>query len=483
MSNARIGDRAVVVGGGVAGLAAALRLSDAGVRVTLLEAGGRFGGLLSSERHEGFLVEHGPDGFVARKRAALDLVSRLGLESRIIGRLPEHRGAWLRTSGGLKPLPKGLTGFVPLDLESLREGGLLSPRGLAEVERESQAPPALWSGNGDESVASFFSRRFGAEFYGTIVAPLVQGIYAGSGDELSVRSLFPQLVELEQRAGSLTAGMTAGPQVYDDDRENSRESEDRRTGAPTAGLVTLAGGMESLVDALVGELKQRGVRLVAGAPAERVRIAGDGYAIETKRGEFRTSRLCLAVAAPVALRLLRDISSRLSETADRLLGRFTARGAALVSVGLNEEFGERVPAGAGYLSGSDRRSPVIACTIASRKWPQRAAAGQELVRFFIRRNSDARVDRSERNELERTAIDELRQLCPDVSPPRFIRLAVWPSASPVYRVGHRNDVAGLREIIAGELPGVVLAGCWFDGVGVPDSIASGRQAADSLSAF
>ena len=203
--------RIAVVGGGIAGLAAARRLEalleDA--ELTLLEGDARLGGKLLTEHAAGFLVEGGPDSFLSRKARGQELCEELGLGEELVGRRPENARTFVRRHGELHPLPAGLTGMVPTDLDALADNPLLSPEGRERLAAEVDLPPAPVGE--DESVASFFTRRLGPEAYENLVEPLTTGIYAGDGDRLSLAATFPVLRALELEHGSVVTGLLAQP--------------------------------------------------------------------------------------------------------------------------------------------------------------------------------------------------------------------------------------------------------------------------------
>jgi len=229
--------RAVVVGGGIAGLAAALRLERLlpGTEIVLVEAGPRLGGKIHTEQVSGFVVEGGPDSFLTIKPRGVGLCEELGLAGRLVPRDPRDSRTYVRLGEELHPLPAGLTGMIPTRLDTLASTGILSADGLARLALEPELPPA--PENGDESIAAFVTRRMGREAYERLVEPLMSGIYAGDGEQLSLAATFPQLRRLELEHGSVMRGLLA---------------RSAPTGSPRPPFVSLRGGMEELVAALVG---------------------------------------------------------------------------------------------------------------------------------------------------------------------------------------------------------------------------------------
>ena len=201
--------KVVVVGGGIAGLAAARALEGLlpEAEILLLERSGRVGGVLRTEHVDGYLVECGPDSFLSRKPRGVGLCEELGLGDELIGRRPENARSFVRLGDELHPLPEGLTGLVPTDLDALERSTLLSPEGKRRLAAEADLPPVP-SGE-DESIASFVTRRLGREAYERLVEPLTTGIYGGDGEQLSLQATFPQLRALELEHGSLLRGLRA----------------------------------------------------------------------------------------------------------------------------------------------------------------------------------------------------------------------------------------------------------------------------------
>ena len=261
----------VVVGGGIAGLAAARRLESTArdVDVVLLENNDVLGGKIQTERVDGFVIEAAPDSFLSRKERGVGLCEELGLGDELIGRRPENHRSFVRRGRDLHPLPEGLTGMIPTSLDALERSALLSDEGKARFAAETDVPAA--SGDDDESVASFVTRRFGREAYEGLVEPLMTGIYGGDGELLSLRATFPQLRDLEREHGSLLRSLPA--QSVTGDRPP---------------FVSLRGGMDTLVAALGASLGR--TRLLLGRPAQRVFARAGGYDVELADGETIRAR-------------------------------------------------------------------------------------------------------------------------------------------------------------------------------------------------
>lgn len=449
--------KVVVVGGGIAGLAAAHRLEallpDA--ELLLVESGERLGGKLQTERADGFVIEAAADSFLSRKPRGVGLCRELGLAGELVGRRPENPRSFVRRGGELHPLPEGLTGMIPTDLEALVDSPLLSQAGKERLAAEVVVPPA--PPDGDESIASFVSRRLGPEAYEAFVEPLMTGIYGGDGDRLSLQATFPQLRALELEHGSLLRGLRA--------RRSPRSS------APP--FVSLRDGIGRLAEVLVAGLSR--TRVETGMAARTLTRTEGGYRVELDGGSsIDAEGVIVALPPHVAASVLATLDAGLAE----LHAGIPVASSVVVSLGYEEAALERALDGYGYVVPRSERTDVLACTWTSSKWEGRAPVGRALVRVYAGRfggrdlttEPDAALLDLARDELRTTGIAAL---------PVLTRVHRWPHGMPQYVLGHPDRLAQIDEVLE-EHPGLALAGAAYRGVGIPDCIASGEQAAESL---
>ena len=296
-------NRVVVVGGGIAGLAAALRLerTSPDTEVVLVESRPRIGGTILTEEVGGFVIEGAPDSFLARKPRGIGLCEELGLTCELITRVARHRRTYVRLAGELRALPEGLTGMIPTRLEALASSGILSAGGPRPVALEPVVPASRDAG--DESIADFVSRRMGREAYERLVEPLMSGIYAGDGEQLSLAATFPNLRQLEREYGSVTRGLLEGG------------SDSPAAGPP---FPSLRGGMRDLVTGLVDRLVS--TRLVTGRAVASLRRAAPwhGYVLDLADGDtLAADAVVLATPAYVTGRARRVPRRRSSQKPTR----------------------------------------------------------------------------------------------------------------------------------------------------------------------
>jgi protoporphyrinogen/coproporphyrinogen III oxidase len=446
--------RVVIVGGGIAGLCAARRLEllapDA--EIVLVERDDVLGGKIRTEHVDGFVVEAAPDSFLTRKERGLGLCAELGLSDELVARRPEHHGSFVRHGDHLHPLPEGLTGMIPTSLEALEESELLSPEGKARFAAEPDVPPA---GDGaDESVGSFVSRRFGREAYEALVEPLLTGIYGGDGDRISLQATFPQLRALELEHGSVLRGLSAPVS----------------TERPP--FVSLRGGMDVLVEALAAELGRTEIRV--GRAAKRVSQREAGFEVALADGEpIAADGVVLATPAFATAKLVASLDRGLASAHAEIPY------ASSVVVTLAFSRADVVPLdGYGYVVPRAEGGDVLACTWSSQKWEHRAPEEAVLLRVYAGRFGGRDVTTDSDEQLVALARDELGFLGVGAEP-LFFRVHRWPLGMPQYVLGHLDRVKRIETALVSH-PGLAVAGAAYRGVGVPDCIASGEAAAESV---
>ncbi|NOT27002.1 MAG: protoporphyrinogen oxidase [Acidobacteria bacterium] len=448
-----------IVGGGIAGLAAAYELRLRGLTVCLLEAADRPGGVINTERFDGWVVDTGPDSLLVQKPAGVALCRELGLEDRLVTTTPP-RTAYVLRGGVLRPLSEGSFLGFPISFGALARSPLFSWRGKLRMACEIAVPRS--SSDGDESIASFVRRRFGTEALNYLAEPLLAGIHAGDAERLSMRSLFPRLLEAEQRSGSVLRSVRAQPRA---------PSHTASTGA----FVSLAGGIRELVDTLAAAIPAGTIRL-----SERVtelRRAG-GFTIESSRGTVRARAVVLSVPAYVAAGLLLGIDTALAALCDAIPYASTAT----VAFGYRRSQIRHPLNGTGFVVPRTERSPLLAATWVTSKWPGRAPDGCALLRGFLGGGRDPnRLDRPD-DELVTLARQALSDTLGIQGEPVFSRLYRYTRQSPQYEVGHLQRVATIEQRLS-QVPGLFLAGSGFRAIGIPDCIADGREMAARAAAF
>ncbi len=449
--------KVVVVGGGIAGLAAALRLETLLPRpeIIVLERTGRVGGSLVTEHADGFVIEGAPDSFLSRKERGVGLCEELGLAGELIGRRPENARSFVRRGRELHPLPEGLTGMIPTNVEALAHSPLLSDDGRARLAAEVDVPPA--PPGADESIASFFSRRLGREAYENLVEPLMTGIYGGDGEQLSLQATFPNLRALELEHGSVLRGLAA----------------QTATEAAYPPFVTLRSGIETLVSSLAASLEHTTIR--GGSRPLALRSLPGGFGVELQGGEIvQADGVVLAAPAFALAKLLADLDGQLAQAHAEI----PYASSAIVTLAYRGEDMPHPLDGYGYVVPRVEGTDVLACTWTSSKWEGRAPTGYALLRVYVGRFGGHDVTRLADDRLVGLAREEV-SLLGIRAEPHLARIHRWRRGMPQYVLGHPERLERIDEALERH-PGLAVAGAAYRGVGIPDCIRSGEEAAEAL---
>lgn len=433
----------VIVGGGITGLAAARRLPGA----IVLEASDRIGGNIRTERAGGFVIDAGPDSWVTTKPAAMMLAKELGLEHDVIETIEENRRVYIAAGRTLHALPEGLVLGIPTKIAPLASTDLFGWDAKLRMALEPLVPPRAWHDGEDESISAFFTRRFGDELTDKLAAPLLGGIFAGDASDISVRSAFPQLVEMEKKYGSLVRAMRARAKTH----------------AGGSAFASLKDGLSMLVDRAAEGIDVRTGARVVKIDRDRVLTLANG-------STMRADELILTAPAHALARMFEatdpDLASMLSEL------RYAST--ATVFLGLLAGEIEHALDATGFLVPRSLGRPLLASTWVSSKWPHRAPPGHALVRAFFGGSAGEDVLDASDDDLVRLAREELSRFMGRIGEPRLSRVYRHVRASPQPVIGH---AARMKKIFERLPEGMILAGNGYDGSGIPDCIAQGERAA------
>ncbi|MDO3412334.1 protoporphyrinogen oxidase [Saccharibacillus sp. CPCC 101409] len=482
--------RVVVLGGGISGLSAAYYLNKQAkeqgvpVEITLVERSERLGGKLRTERRGDFLIEKGPDSFLARKPAIMELTKELGLESELVPTNPDAKTSYILHKGRMHPMPMGFILGIPTKLTPFMRTGLISPLGKLRAALDFFLPARR--GGEDEALGDFIERRLGREVLERITEPLLAGIYAGDTRRLSMLATFPQFKAMEERSGSLIKGMARGggrPKSAPASAAAKRSAPSAAGGTGKAGgavgksmFLSYRGGLSALIERLEERLRREGVRIVTGAGADSLTGRPDGRTdIVLDSGErLNADGVICAVPAFEAARLLKQ-----AETARRLqeIEYVSVANIALAyrTSDLNISF-ER----SGFLVPRKEGKMITACTWSSTKWKHVAPQGRTLLRTYIGRAGAQEWTSMSDAELIEAAKRDLRELTGLDAEPQWAEVSRCMSSMPQYPVGQLDMLREARSELEEKLPGVLLCGAGYGGVGIPDCIAGGRDAAKNL---
>ncbi len=447
--------RAVVVGGGIAGLTVARDLVAAGREVLVLEGSPRVGGKLRIEEVGGIQVDVGAESVLARRPEAVALIEDLGLP--LVH--PATAAASLWTRGGLHPLPRSVMG-VPADVEEVAASGVLGEEGLARLRHET--PGRALADGEDATVADLVGGRLGREVVDRLVEPLLGGVYAGHADLLSVRATLPVVAAWSDAPSLVGAAAEAiGP-----------------SGGEAAPVFAgIEGGLGLLPEALVDH---GGFTVRPGATVRGLRRTSTGFALvvgpTTVAEEVPADEVVIAVPPSPAARLLEAVAP---DAARELAGIETAS-MAVITLAFRAADVPDVP-GSGFLVPPIDGRTIKASTFSFAKWGWVRAAGDGLLvlRTSVGRHREERALQVADDELVAASLVDLAAAVGLTAVPVDSHVQRWGGGLPQYAVGHLDRVARIRSAVAA-VPGLAVCGAAYDGVGIPAVIGSARRAATAL---
>lgn len=461
-------NRIVIIGGGIAGLSAAYyairKVPHA--EITLIESSDRWGGKIATDRvsYDGgqFIIEGGPDTFLATKPWGVALCKELGLGERLHGTNPHKKNTYVLNRGRLLPLPDGLAMMVPTNVQAILKSQLVSWFGKARMGLDFVQPAKAV--NGDESLGAFVSRRLGREAYENLIEPLMSGIYAGDGDQLSLASTFPYLRDLEIKYGSLARGAL----------QMRKQSNGKAVQGSRSAFLTPTTGLAEIVEALVNDLESNHVDLRLNAFVSSVdHLEPDTWNLKLDTGFLQADSVILATPAFVSGALLASFDPALAS--DLLSIPYVST--ATVSLAYRQSDLPRELDGYGYVIPRREGHKALACTWTSTKFPHRAPEGYALLRVFIGRAGQT-IPWNE-SDLLALAMEELSLTLGIKLEPSLSRVFMWEKAMPQYNLGHPETLKRIDAQLR-KFPGLALAGNGYRGIGIPDCIHSGELAVNRL---
>ncbi|WP_274362607.1 protoporphyrinogen oxidase [Paenibacillus thermotolerans] len=465
----------VVIGGGITGLSAAYYaakgLKEAGceAEVTLLESSARLGGKVKTLRRDGFVIERGPDSFLARKPATLELTRDLGIEGELVRQGPRAKKTYILHNGKLHRIPPGFVLGVPTQWQPFVATGLISLPGKLRAALDLVLPGAKKTE--DETLGGFLTRRLGREVVERVAEPLLSGIYGGDADNLSLLATFPQFRAIENKYGSLIAGMSRGAGAT-------------RSGPSAEGLIPehLKGsaflsyrkGLTTLIEALTAALDELHVNVRTETAVHEIRHAdGRNEVVLADGSPIAADAVVVTTPAPVTAKMLPELSE-----AQPFKEMQYASVANIVLVykrdGLENDLD-----GSGFLVPNVEGRFITACTWTSSKWPHTAPEEYAIIRCYVGRAHDRRWLELSEEEVIAGVKRDIAELTGIRAEPEFVDMNRLTGSMPQYRVGHVERVRALREALRAKMPGVYAAGASYDGLGLPDCIHQAKEAVKS----
>ena len=457
--------RIAIIGGGISGLTAAFTLEQyrhaGAVEYSLYESLPRLGGVLRTQHIHGCIVEAGPDSFITEKTWAAELCRTLGIGDQLIGSNDLDRKTYILVRGQLIPLPDGLMFMVPTKILPTALSPLFSWTTKLRIARELLHPQR--TAEADESVASLVERHYGAEMVDRLADPLLSGVYGVEAASLSVRAVLARFAEMERTHGSLGRALLA-----------ARRKMPRRSDQSAPPLFTsLKNGMQQLPETIVPKLNQDSLHTNTPVQSIQPRTGGWTLSAGTKSNHFNA--VILAVPALAAAQLLSLCSPELSAE----LAAIGYSSSITVGLGYDRDVRQSLPPGFGFLVPRSEGKRLLAATFVHNKFPHRAPDDRALLRCFFAGSNAESIWQLSDDAIIAVVRNELQQILGLRAAPLFARVYKWKSAMAQYGVGHLERLDRI-ERLRQQLPGLALAGNGYRGIGIPDCVRSGQEAAKQV---
>jgi len=475
----------VIVGGGITGMTAAFYAgryaAEAGIPlgITVLEKSERLGGKIHTLRKNGFTIEKGADSFLTRKLPMIELARDLGLEDELVGQGSRGKRAYFLHRGRFQPAPSGMVLGIPTDLAAFMETELVSPEGKARA-LEDLALPKREDGS-DESLGGFLERRLGAELVANVAEPLLAGIYAGDLYELSLEATFPQFKEAEQRYDSVIQGMQAAQANANAQPANAANAANEPKAAAGSAFLSYGKGLGTVIEGLEQAVAAAGGTILRETFAVRIEKLPEpaapgqaAYCVHLNQGD------CLEADAVIVTLPAYEYPGLLPQLPGLVkLAEMPYISVANVVLAFNEADIPPSFEGSGFVISRKEGRFITACTRTSLKWENTAPAGKALLRCYVGRAGDEDWVKLSDEEIVARVRGEVRELLGVAAEPLFHEVTRLYRSMPNYPVGHLQNIQAAREELAGAMPGVLLTGASFHGVGLPDCVRQGRETAET----
>jgi oxygen-dependent protoporphyrinogen oxidase len=451
----------LVIGGGISGLACAWRLRQLGLPALLLERSRRFGGVIDTVQHDSFRFDIGPQSFTNTPLLS-SLIDELGLTGELVKADP-HAPRYILKHRRLVPAPLSPPKLLLTPLLGVRT----KLRIASEPFRRTRPP------DGDESVAAFIRRKFGADLLTNLVAPFVSGVWAGDPEKLSLASSFPSLRRMEERYGSLIRGAM---------------KQRRSGGGERPSLCNFRGGLSTLVHAIASKLADSAfteaeITAIRRAPAPQ--NAGFDVTYNVHGASQSLSVAAMVIAAPTgeASRLLHQIEPGFA----KLLCKIEYAGVAQVSAGFGVEQinywnSERGLEGFGFLVPRTEGMRLLGTVWNSSLFPDRAPHGMVSFTSFLGGTIDPQIVSSSPEQIAAIAHSELASVLGITGEPAAQHMSRWERAIPQYNIGHQAILSALHDLTS-RTPGLFLAGNYFAGPSIGACIEHANAVADEVAHF
>ncbi len=442
------------------------------IEVILIEKENRFGGCIVTEEVDGFIIEGGPDCFLAEKPWAIQLCEELGMGDRLLSTNEENRRVFILSRGKLHELPEGFMLMVPTSFTPFLRSSLISLPGKLRMAMDLFLPKKRT--DEEESLARFVRRRLGKEALEKIAEPLVAGIHAGTPESMSLSSTFPRFIQLEEAYRSLILGMLAR-------RRTAAKLARRCSGPKRTMFMSLWNGMMELTDAIKVGLDENS--LLPNEKVVRINRLGETsstpYEVRLEGGEImRADSVILATPTYVTAELLQELAGPLSEV---LLSIPYVSTAVISLVYRGSEIHHPLD-GFGFVIPRAEGRKIMASTWTSVKFAHRSPPDSVHLRIFVGGARNENLVDLDDEEMLQVVREELVDIMGITARPILTRIYRWHKSMPQYTLGHAQKLSRLEEVLLG-YPGLYLTGCAYRGIGIGDCIHDGQLTAERVLRF
>lgn len=464
--------RIAIIGGGLTGLSAAyylqrdIRAKNLDIELVLIDKAAKVGGKISSLKRDGYVIELGPDSFLERKTIMADLAKEIGMGDELVHNATGK--AYILHHDKLHDIPKGSYMGIPTDWNEFMKSDLVSFGGKMRAARDFVMTKSE-SGK-DQSMGSFFRRRLGKQVFENLIDPLLSGVYGGDLDHMSLMATYPQFYDVEQKYGSLIRGFKR--------QTKSQQAEAKLPGQfkKNQGIfLSFKNGMESFTDGLEAQLTD--VDIWRTRTVESIEKM-EKYKLNLDNGEY-------IIADSLIVATEHQVVAKMFDHYDFLkpLGKIPSTSVATVALAFPKSAVKKDMDGTGFLVTKNSPYTIKACTWRHKKWEYSAPEDKVLLRCFVGRPEQPDVLKLSDEEMIAACLSDLTKIMDIDGEPEFAEVTRLMNSMPQYLVGHKERLAETRAKLTEELPGVYLAGMSYDGVGMPDSIQSGKNAVDAALEF
>lgn len=457
--------RILIAGGGITGLTAAFYLQKAmkeknlPYEIMLAEASDHLGGKIQTVRHNGFVIERGPDSFLERKTPAVKLVNELGMNDQLVRNATGQ--SYILVNGKLRKMPKGAQMGVPTQLKPFLFSGMFSAKGKLRAGLDFLMPRGK---TGDQPLGTFLRRRFGDELVENCIEPLLSGIYAGDIDNMSLLATFPNFYQLEQEHRSLIKGL----------KQTGNKKKSKATSGKKKGMfLSFRNGLQSMIEELDKQLDN--VKIQLQTSVDHVERKEFGYHVLLSDGTvYKADAIIMATPHQTLPKIFSQYDFF------RPFNDVPATSVANIAMAFDAAAIKKDMDGTGFVVSRNSDYRITACTWTHKKWPTTTPSKKALVRCYLGRPDDQEAVSLSDVEMVDVVLKDLNKTMKIKKKPEFYVISRWKDAMPQYTVGHLERIHQLRNEANAQLPGIFFAGSSFEGVGVPDCIEQGEKAVQDV---